>query len=187
MFFLLKTEPSEYSFADLQRDKEPIWDGVSNPVALKHLRSMTPGQRLVIYETGDVKSAVGTATVVSVDASDLKNPRVRIKAGKPGPACGNQGAEVVRRFSPGAAGQAERGPVERPAILVPGGLEGGATQNAPISAAINRSSFMVPVRAGAGGARSGGRFEAIYPRLSMVSPFSTNACIQPRTRFQPSP
>jgi len=83
MFFLLKTEPSEYSFADLQRDKETIWDGVSNPVALKHLRSMTPGQRLVIYETGDVKSAVGTATVVSVDASDLKNPRVRIKAGKP--------------------------------------------------------------------------------------------------------
>ncbi len=83
MPYLLKTEPSEYSFADLQRDKETIWDGVSNPVALKNLRGMKSGDRLIIYETGDNKSAVGTATVVSVDASDPKNPRVRIKAGKP--------------------------------------------------------------------------------------------------------
>jgi predicted RNA-binding protein with PUA-like domain len=81
MNYLLKTEPSEYSFADLQRDKETIWDGVSNPVALKNLRTMKPGDRLIIYETGDVKSAVGTASVVSVDASDPKNPRVKIKAG----------------------------------------------------------------------------------------------------------
>jgi predicted RNA-binding protein with PUA-like domain len=83
MVYLLKTEPSEYSFADLQRDKETIWDGVSNPVALKNLRGMKNGDQLIIYETGDVKSAVGTATVVSVDASDAKNPRVKIKAGKP--------------------------------------------------------------------------------------------------------
>src|SRR6266403_876429 len=82
MTYLLKTEPSEYSFADLQRDGETVWDGVSNPVALKHLRAMKPGDRLIIYETGDHKSAVGTATVVSVEASDVKNPRVRIKAGK---------------------------------------------------------------------------------------------------------
>ena len=82
MPYLLKTEPSEYSFGDLQRDKETVWDGVSNPVALKNLRGMTSGDRLVIYETGSVKSAVGTATVVSVDASDAKNPRVRIKAGR---------------------------------------------------------------------------------------------------------
>ena len=80
--YLLKTEPSEYSFADLQRDKETIWDGVSNPVALKNLRGMKSGDRLVIYETGNVKSAVGTATVVSVDASEVKNPRVKIKSGK---------------------------------------------------------------------------------------------------------
>jgi len=66
----------------LQRDKETIWDGVSNPVALKNLRGMKSGDRLVIYETGSVKSAVGTATVVSVDASDTKNPRVKIKSGK---------------------------------------------------------------------------------------------------------
>src|SRR5215469_2643800 len=82
MPYLLKTEPTAYSFADLLHDKETIWDGVSNPVALKNLRAMKPGERLIIYETGDHKSAVGTATVVSVDASDAKNPRVTIKAGK---------------------------------------------------------------------------------------------------------
>src|SRR5437899_5867534 len=82
-FYLLKTEASAYSFADLQRDKVTVWDGVSNPVAVKNLRGMTPGDRLVIYETGDHKSAVGTATVVSVDASNPKNPTVEIKAGRP--------------------------------------------------------------------------------------------------------
>jgi predicted RNA-binding protein with PUA-like domain len=80
--YLLKTEPSEYSFADLQRDAVTVWDGVANPVALKHLREMKPGARLVIYETGDRKSAVGRASVVSVDGSDPKNPAVTIKAGK---------------------------------------------------------------------------------------------------------
>jgi predicted RNA-binding protein with PUA-like domain len=79
--YLLKTEPSEYSFADLQRDKTTIWDGVSNPVALRHLREMRPGARLVIYETGDHKSAVGTASVVSVDPSDARDPRVKIQVG----------------------------------------------------------------------------------------------------------
>jgi predicted RNA-binding protein with PUA-like domain len=80
--YLLKTEPSEYSFADLQRDSVTIWDGVTNPAAVKNLREMTAGARLIIYETGDRKCAVGTATVVSVDASDPKNPVVKIKAGK---------------------------------------------------------------------------------------------------------
>src|SRR5690349_3020894 len=82
MDYLLKTEPSVYSFADLQREGTTIWDGVSNPVALKNLRAMKPGERLVIYETGDHKSAVGIAAVVSVDAADPKDPRVKIKAGK---------------------------------------------------------------------------------------------------------
>lgn len=82
MDYLLKTEPSEYSFADLQRDGITQWDGVSNPVAVKHLREMQPGDRLIIYETGDRKSAVGTASVVSVDGSDPKNPAVKIKAAK---------------------------------------------------------------------------------------------------------
>jgi predicted RNA-binding protein with PUA-like domain len=82
MDYLLKTEPSVYSFADLQRDQTTIWDGVTNPVAVKHLREMKADDRLVIYHTGDEKSAVGTATVVSVDASDPKNPQVKIKVGK---------------------------------------------------------------------------------------------------------
>ncbi len=83
--YLLKTEPSEYSFEDLQRDGVTLWDGVSNPAAVKNLREMKPGARLVIYETGVRKSAVGTGTVVSVDATDPRNPAVKIKAGKPLP------------------------------------------------------------------------------------------------------
>lgn len=82
MDYLLKTEPSTYSFVDLQREKTTVWDGVSNPVAVKNLARMKPGERLVIYHTGDQKSAVGTASVVSVDASDVRNPRVTIKVGK---------------------------------------------------------------------------------------------------------
>jgi predicted RNA-binding protein with PUA-like domain len=81
--YLLKTEPSEYSFANLQRDKETVWDGVHNPVALRNLSQMTSGTKLIIYETGDHKSAVGTATVVSVDISNPKSPAVKLKAGKP--------------------------------------------------------------------------------------------------------
>jgi predicted RNA-binding protein with PUA-like domain len=80
MDYLLKTEPSTYSFADLQREKSTIWDGVTNPVALKNLFGLKRGERLVIYHTGDEKAAVGTATVVAVDVSDAKNPKVRIKA-----------------------------------------------------------------------------------------------------------
>ena len=82
MDYLLKTEPSTYSFTDLLKEKTTVWDGVSNPVALKNMRAMKAGERLVIYHTGDEKTAVGTATVVSVDPSDPKNPRVTIKAGK---------------------------------------------------------------------------------------------------------
>lgn len=81
--YLLKTEPSEYSFADLQRDKVTEWDGVSNPVALRNLGQMEPGTRLIIYETGAQKTAVGTASVVSVDASNPKSPKIEVKAGKP--------------------------------------------------------------------------------------------------------
>ena len=81
-YYLLKTEPSEYSFEDLQRDGVIVWDGVSSPAAVKHLRGVSPGARLVIYETGNRKSAVGTASVVSVDVPDPKNPVVKIKVGK---------------------------------------------------------------------------------------------------------
>ena len=82
MPYLLKTEPSTYSFADLQKEGSTIWDGVTNPVALKNLRGMKSGEQLLIYHTGDEKQVVGTAQVVSVDDADPKNPRVKIKAGK---------------------------------------------------------------------------------------------------------
>ena len=82
MHYLLKTEPSEYSFADLAKDGTTVWDGVTNPVALKNLRAMKPGDSLVIYHTSDERRAVGTASVVSVDAADPKRPIVKIKAGK---------------------------------------------------------------------------------------------------------
>lgn len=83
MHYLLKTEPSVYSFADLQKEKSTIWDGVTNPFAVKNLRNMETGDHLVIYHTGDEKTAVGTAIVESVDASDVKVPKVWIKVGQP--------------------------------------------------------------------------------------------------------
>ncbi|MGH9442368.1 MAG: EVE domain-containing protein [Thermoanaerobaculia bacterium] len=82
MDYLLKTEPSEYSFKDLRREGSTVWSGVANPVAVRHLREMNAGDRLVVYETGNHKCAVGTASVVSVDASDARSPIVKIKAGK---------------------------------------------------------------------------------------------------------
>ena len=80
--FLVKTEPSTYSFADLQREKTTIWDGVSNPVAVRNLREMKIGDRLIIYETGERKTAVGIASVISVKITDPKNPQVEVAAGK---------------------------------------------------------------------------------------------------------
>jgi predicted RNA-binding protein with PUA-like domain len=80
--FLFKTEPSVYSFDDFLRDNETNWDGVTNPTAVKNLREMKPGTKWIFYHTGDERSAVGTGTVVSVDASDPKVPVVRVKVGK---------------------------------------------------------------------------------------------------------
>ena len=82
MFYLLKTEPDVYSFAQLQAERETIWDGVTNPQAVKYLREMHKGDRLVIYHTGDERRAVGTATVLSVDATDPKLPLIRIRVGR---------------------------------------------------------------------------------------------------------
>ena len=81
MHYLLKTEPTAYSFADLVNEKETDWTGVTNPQAVKNLRAMKKGDKLVIYHTGDEKTAVGTAHVVSVDLSDQKTPLVRIAVG----------------------------------------------------------------------------------------------------------
>jgi len=82
MDYLLKTEPDVYSFDQLKHDRETIWDGVTNPQAVKHLREMHKGDQLIIYHTGDERRAVGTAHVLSVDASNPKVPLVKIAAGK---------------------------------------------------------------------------------------------------------
>ena len=82
MPYLLKTEPDVYFFSDLQRDGETMWDGVTSPAGIKNLREMHVGDRLAIYHTGGLRTAVGTATVLSVDATDPKVPLVRIRCGK---------------------------------------------------------------------------------------------------------
>jgi len=82
MPYLLKTEPGKYSFDDLLRDGETVWDGIANNQALMTLRQMKKGERCVIYHSNVGKAAVGMAVVVSVDASVARNPIVRIKAGK---------------------------------------------------------------------------------------------------------
>jgi predicted RNA-binding protein with PUA-like domain len=82
MTYLLKTEPTKYSFDNLLRDGETVWDGIANNQALMTLRQMKKGERCVIYHSNVGKAAVGTARIVSVDATDSKNPIVRIKAVK---------------------------------------------------------------------------------------------------------
>jgi predicted RNA-binding protein with PUA-like domain len=81
MNYLLKTEPTAYSFADLVREKETDWTGVTNPQAVKNLAAMKKGDKLVIYHTGDEKTAVGLAHVKSVDLSDPKVPLIKIAVG----------------------------------------------------------------------------------------------------------
>jgi predicted RNA-binding protein with PUA-like domain len=82
VYFLFKTEPDAYSFDDFLRDKETVWDGVTNPTAVKNLREMPKGTKWIFYHTGDERRAVGTGSVLSVDASNPKVPVVRVKAGK---------------------------------------------------------------------------------------------------------
>lgn len=81
-YFLFKTEPDVYSFEDFLRDVETVWDGVTNPQAVKYLREMKKGTKWIFYHTGDERTAVGTGTVVSVDATDPKVPVVKVKVGK---------------------------------------------------------------------------------------------------------
>ncbi len=82
MPYLLKSEPDKYSYDDLQREGETVWDGIRNPQALITLRNMRKGEHCVIYHSNVGKEAVGTATVIKVDAADPKNPLVTLKAGK---------------------------------------------------------------------------------------------------------
>lgn len=86
-YWILKTEPSAYSFEQLEREGTAVWDGVSNPVALKHLREMQPGDEALIYHTGDEKAVIGLARVSSAAYPDpkAKDPKlvvVQLKSGK---------------------------------------------------------------------------------------------------------
>src|SRR5215831_11487475 len=81
MNYLLKTEPTVYSFSNLEREKTTIWDGVTNPVAVKHLREMKPGDRLVIYHTSDqktplVKIEVGKAIAKPKTLAEIKEQKL---------------------------------------------------------------------------------------------------------------
>ena len=77
-YWILKTEPSTYSFDQLEREKKATWDGVKNPVALKHLASMRPGDQVMIYHTGNEKSVVGLAEIVSQPYADPKAKDARL-------------------------------------------------------------------------------------------------------------
>src|ERR1700745_2499241 len=79
MQYLLKSEPDQYSIADPEREGETLWDGFTNPVAVRHLSEMKPHDKLIYYHTGNERQAVGTAVVASVDNENPKSPRVHIR------------------------------------------------------------------------------------------------------------
>ena len=74
--WLLKTEPSTYSFDQLERDGRATWDGVRNPAALNHLRAMQKGDEALIYHTGDEKSVIGIARVTAGGYPDPADPKL---------------------------------------------------------------------------------------------------------------
>jgi len=80
MYWIVKTEPSTYSYDNLASQKTAVWDGVKNNLALKHLREMKPGDQVLVYHTGDEKAVVGIAAVVSLPYADpkLKDPKLTV-------------------------------------------------------------------------------------------------------------
>jgi predicted RNA-binding protein with PUA-like domain len=80
MYWIVKTEPSTYSYDDLTSQKTAVWDGVKNNLALKHLREMKPGDQVLVYHTGDQKAVVGVAEVVSLPYADpkQKDPKLTV-------------------------------------------------------------------------------------------------------------
>lgn len=77
-YWLVKTEPSTYSYDDLEREHTAVWDGVKNPVALRNLRAMHPGDQVLVYHTGDVKAVIGWATVVSAPYADPRKKDAKL-------------------------------------------------------------------------------------------------------------
>jgi predicted RNA-binding protein with PUA-like domain len=87
--WLLKTEPTDYSYDQLEQDGRTRWDGVSNPAALKNIRAMKPGDRALLYHTGKEKAVVGVVEIATApypdpEAKDAKlvvvdiEPRARL-------------------------------------------------------------------------------------------------------------
>jgi predicted RNA-binding protein with PUA-like domain len=77
-YWILKTDPETYALADLERERRTRWDGVTNPVAVKHLRSMRSGDHALIYHTGDEKAIVGLARIVSDGYDDQQNSKLAV-------------------------------------------------------------------------------------------------------------
>ena len=74
-YFLAKTDPDTYSIDNLEREKKTVWDGVTNPQAVRAIREMRPGDRIFIYHSGGVSGVVGLARVRSEPRDDPKNPK----------------------------------------------------------------------------------------------------------------
>src|SRR2546425_8211629 len=91
-YWIVKTEPSTYSYDDLERQKTAVWDGVKNNLALKHVREMRPGDRVLVYHSGEEKAVVGVAEVTAAAYPDpkQKDPKLvvvdlRVAGGPPPP------------------------------------------------------------------------------------------------------
>ncbi|HUI58366.1 MAG TPA: EVE domain-containing protein [Bryobacteraceae bacterium] len=74
-YFLAKTDPETYSIDDLERESKTVWDGVTNPQAVRAIREMRPGDRVFVYHSGGVSGVVGLATVRSEPRDDPKNSK----------------------------------------------------------------------------------------------------------------
>ena len=89
-YWLLKTEPDSYSWDDLARDRKTVWDGITNPTALKNIRSMTKGDLALFYHTGDERTVVGVAEIASAP-QPINSTRERNRRSCPAsPICGNR-------------------------------------------------------------------------------------------------
>lgn len=74
-YFLAKTDPDTYSIDQLEAEKKAVWDGVTNPQAVRAIREMRPGDRVFIYHSGGISGVVGVANVLSEPRDDPKNPK----------------------------------------------------------------------------------------------------------------
>ena len=88
-YFLAKTDPETYSIEQLERDRKTVWDGVTNPQAVRAIQSMRPGDSVFIYHSGGNSAIVGLAKVLSDPRPDPKNPKSAVV-----------GLEFVRRLDP---------------------------------------------------------------------------------------